>query len=288
MGPTLWTISIAFVILSLTYGVIERIWPAKRAPLLRKQFWVDVAYWFFTPLVSNAVVKLIILGVAIVIILGVFGIRLKEEGYHGFGPVAQWPLWVQGIVLIIGGDFIGYWSHRAFHGRVLWPFHAVHHSAEHVDWLASTRVHPINELGSKICVAIPFFLLGFSAKASGGYAFFLTLMAIGLHLNVNWTYGPLKYVIASPVLHRWHHTREAEAIDTNFAGLLPLWDILFGTFYMPAGKYPTDFGITEPMPDNFFKQLIWPFTVKRPSPSPTPAGEDRGEGAATTADTATL
>jgi sterol desaturase/sphingolipid hydroxylase (fatty acid hydroxylase superfamily) len=37
-------------------------------------------------------------------------------------------------------------------------------------------------------------------------------------------------VIASPRFHRWHHTGEAEARDKNFAGLLPLCDILFGTY----------------------------------------------------------
>jgi len=45
--------------------------------------------------------------------------------------------------------------------------------------------------------------------------------------------GPLRAVLASPRFHRWHHTSAKEGRDKNFAGLLPLWDILFGTYYMP-------------------------------------------------------
>jgi sterol desaturase/sphingolipid hydroxylase (fatty acid hydroxylase superfamily) len=66
-------------------------------------------------------------------------------------------------------------------------------------------------------------------------------------------------VIATPVFHRWHHSRETEALDKNFAGLLPIWDILFGTYYMPRDRWPENFGIHEPMPGGFLAQIWEPF-----------------------------
>ena len=59
-----------------------------------------------------------------------------------------------------------------------------------------------------------------------------------VHANLNWDLGPFRYVIATPVFHRWHHTAPNEGGNTNFAGTFPLWDILFGTFRMPENRLP--------------------------------------------------
>jgi sterol desaturase/sphingolipid hydroxylase (fatty acid hydroxylase superfamily) len=104
----------------------------------------------------------------------------------------------------------------------------------------------------------------------------LTFYAIFLHANVNWDFGPLRSVVATPVFHRWHHSREREAWDKNFAGLLPLWDILFGTYYMPRGRYPENFGINEPMPAGWTGQFVEPFVRlfqprKKVAPAPIDA-----------------
>ena len=81
-----------------------------------------------------------------------------------------------------------------------------------------------------------------------------------VHANLNWTLGPLKYVIATPVFHRWHHTALDRGGDTNFAGTFPIWDILFGTFRMPANELPDDYGAGDPsMPSGFGGQLVHPF-----------------------------
>jgi sterol desaturase/sphingolipid hydroxylase (fatty acid hydroxylase superfamily) len=189
------------------------------------------------------------------------GWRLEKEAIAaGFGPLVQLPLWLQAILILVVGDFIGYWSHRWFHSRRLWKFHAIHHSSTELDWLSSVRLHPVNEVGSRILQAIPFVLLGFSPKAVAAYVPFLTFYAILIHANVSWGFGPLRYVIATPLFHRWHHTSEDEALDKNFAGLLPLWDILFGTLYLPEGKRPTHFGTHDhSVPESFLGQLAYPF-----------------------------
>jgi sterol desaturase/sphingolipid hydroxylase (fatty acid hydroxylase superfamily) len=102
--------------------------------------------------------------------------------------------------------------------------------------------------------------MGYNPTVTLSTAPILTFYAIFLHANVNWDFGPLRSVIATPVFHRWHHSREPEAWDKNFAGLLPIWDILFGTYYMPKGRWPENFGICEPMPKGYLGQLWEPFS----------------------------
>jgi sterol desaturase/sphingolipid hydroxylase (fatty acid hydroxylase superfamily) len=77
---------------------------------------------------------------------------------------------------------------------------------------------------------------------------------------VSWTYGPLRYVFASPAFHRWHHTSEEEGLDKNFAGLFPFIDVIFGTFYMPVERQPQRFGILHnDVPEGLLGQLVYPF-----------------------------
>jgi sterol desaturase/sphingolipid hydroxylase (fatty acid hydroxylase superfamily) len=120
-------------------------------------------------------------------------------------------------------------------------------------------VHPVNHLVTSFLQAAPLVLLGFNPLVTLSTAPFFTLYAIFLHARVNWDFGPLRYVIATPRFHRWHHCRDREAWDKNFAGLFPFWDLLFGTFYMPKGQVPEDFGIHEPMPNHLPGQLWAPF-----------------------------
>lgn len=99
----------------------------------------------------------------------------------------------------------------------------------------------------------------------------LTAYSIFLHANVRWDYGPLRYVIASPRFHRWHHTSQAEGLDRNFAGLFPWIDLAFGTFYMPPGREPEVFGVADGVPAGLLGQLAWPFRRQDDSRSPLAA-----------------
>jgi sterol desaturase/sphingolipid hydroxylase (fatty acid hydroxylase superfamily) len=133
-----------------------------------------------------------------------------------------------------------------------------------VDWLSSVRLHPVNDAVTKIIQVLPLYWMGFNGLALAAFVPLLTFYAILLHANVSWSYGPLRYVIASPVFHRWHHTSQAEGLDTNFAGLFPFIDLLFGTFYMPRGRQPENFGIVgQAVPDGLFPQLMYPFRPRR-------------------------
>jgi sterol desaturase/sphingolipid hydroxylase (fatty acid hydroxylase superfamily) len=262
---------VALVILSVVFLVIERVAARGRGraqPIIRRGWWTDIVYWFATILLTKPLARLlVILPAAILVLAQVVPVETFKLGaYRGFGPLSRQPLWLQTIQIYLIVDLIGYWTHRLFHTGKWWPFHAVHHSSEELDWLGSIRVHPVNDLVNKLAQVTPILLLGFNPVVTLSTAPVLTFYAIFLHANVNWDFGPLRSVIATPVFHRWHHSRDREAWDKNFAGLFPFWDILFGTYYMPRDHWPKNFGINEPMPAGYLGQLWEPFAwLKRGS-----------------------
>ncbi|TDU80705.1 sterol desaturase/sphingolipid hydroxylase (fatty acid hydroxylase superfamily) [Prosthecobacter fusiformis] len=260
MSTSLQNILFGLLFLTVLFLVIERGLGRARGPLLRRGWLTDVGYFFFTPFVTRVLSKAgLILPAALLVWCGVASVEdFRQQSYAGFGPVSRQPLWLQGVQIYLLADLLGYWSHRLFHGGRWWAFHAVHHSSEDLDWLSSIRVHPVNDLVNKFIQVTPLLLLGFNPWVTLSTAPFFTLYAIFLHARVDWDFGPFRYVISTPVFHRWHHSRQREAWDKNFAGLFPVWDLIFGTFYMPRGRVPEDFGITEDFPQHLPGQLWEP------------------------------
>lgn len=259
---TLLSVFFGLLFAAAIFLVIERLLGrGRKQPVLRKGWFTDVIYFFVTPLITKQVIRyaFIIPLVVLVALKLTTADEAKAGLFRGFGPVGAQPLWLQTIEIYVLVDFIAYWVHRLFHRGRWWPFHAVHHSTEDLDWLGSVRVHPVNDLVNKFMQASPLLLLGFNPFVTLSTAPFFTFYAVFLHANVNWDFGPLRRVIATPVFHRWHHSKDREAWDKNFAGLLPLWDILFGTYYMPEGRYPENFGIHDEMPKGFLGQMWRPF-----------------------------
>jgi len=262
MGPRLIPLAAGLLALSAVFFVVERTLGNRRGRSLFRAGWgTDALWWFFVPLAGKWFARTALLLPAALLVL--FGAAraadLRGQTYHGFPPLGAQPVWLQVIQIYLLADFVSYWSHRWFHGGRLWPFHAVHHSSRDLDWLSSVRVHPVNEFGARLCQAVPLLLAGYDPLAAGSAPLFFTLYAILLHADVNWTFGPLRYVIATPVFHRWHHSRDAAARNKNFAGLFPLWDLLFGTFYLPRERMPSNFGTDEPLPASFSGQILYPF-----------------------------
>lgn len=226
---------IAFGVLTLLAWVLARFWPGvPRQKLLRAGFWTDCLYWLWTPILTRTITPIAI-AIAVLPVALLFDTNLRTIA-HGHGPLAALPLWVQGIAIFVLGDFLGYWQHRMFHRTALWRFHAVHHSSAELDWLSSVRLHPVNDVIARLIQAMPLLILGFNTTAVAFYAPFTTFYAIMVHANVNWDLGPFRAVFTSPAFHRWHHTKADEGQDKNFAGGLPLWDILFGTTCRGASR----------------------------------------------------
>jgi sterol desaturase/sphingolipid hydroxylase (fatty acid hydroxylase superfamily) len=232
---------------------------AERLPLLRRGFATDAAYWVFTPIVTRTMTRLATVAVVVPFALIVYGAVDPTLIQQGFGPASRLPYGVQAIAILLLGDFISYWMHRVFHGRRLWRFHAVHHSSEDLDWLSAVRAHPVNDAVMRIATTMPVLALGFAPVAVAAVVPILTLMAIVVHARLDWDWGPFRYVLASPRFHRWHHSDEPAARNSNFAGIFPVWDILFGTWYMPRDRRPSSFGAGEAVPTSLMGQLLFPF-----------------------------
>lgn len=258
---------LGLIVFGALFYTVEKIAGRSRPQaVFRKGYLTDLMYFFTAPLMKVVVKGVIIIPAAVLILLHLTTPEEMRSGlYHGYGPLSRQPGWLQALQIYLLVDFFGYWTHRLFHTGKWWPFHAVHHSSEEVDWLASVRVHPVNELVDRLVQATPVLLLGYNPTLTLATAPLLTLYAITLHANVNWDYGPLRAWISSPVFHRWHHSNEPEAKNKNFAGLLPLWDVLFGTYYMPKERVPANFGIDSPIASGFFGQLWDPFEKLRSS-----------------------
>jgi sterol desaturase/sphingolipid hydroxylase (fatty acid hydroxylase superfamily) len=177
--------------------------------------------------------------------------------------VASQPWWLQAVEVILLSDFLIYWGHRLQH-RVgfLWRFHAVHHSAEHLDWLAARREHPLDTIYTVGLINLPGFILGFPIETLAGFMALRGLWAIYIHSNVRVPIGPLRVLLGSPELHHWHHDRDRDA--GNYANLSPLMDLLFSTYRCPDHE-PEHFGINAPTPGTYLGHLAGPFLTRKPT-----------------------
>ena len=154
--------------------------------------------------------------------------------------------WLQFVEAVLIADMAQYWAHRAAHEvPVLWRFHKVHHSIEEMDWLAAGRLHPFDSVLTRAAAILPLYVLGFSRATFGGYLAFTAFMAIFIHANVRFRFGPLRWVTATPEFHHWHHA--LAPVNKNFAGQLPLLDVVFGTAHLPRGDMPR--GLRHPGAD---------------------------------------
>jgi sterol desaturase/sphingolipid hydroxylase (fatty acid hydroxylase superfamily) len=220
----------------------------------------DLAYWFVVPVFTRFLrIGLLVLGA--VVIFDIHGAQAIIDFFeNGHGPWATLPFWLQVTLYLVISDFLLYWIHRLFHGARMWRYHAVHHSSEHVDWISAARFHPVNLFLGTILVDVTLLLAGIPPSVLGILVPFNIFMSSFVHANLNWTLGPCKYVIASPVFHRWHHTALDRGGSKNFAGTFPIFDLAFGTFYMPENELPDAYGIDDrAFPAGFGAQLVYPF-----------------------------
>jgi sterol desaturase/sphingolipid hydroxylase (fatty acid hydroxylase superfamily) len=247
------------IVIALIFVPIEHLLPLHPQQRVFRRGWLtDLAHYFF----SGILIKLALA----VIIISTMNIGASYVAADFREWVAGLPLWLQVVSVLIIADLGFYTAHRLFHAVPwLWRFHAVHHSIEEMDWLAAHRVHPFDQIVTKSFSLIPIFVLGFSEAALAIFTLLYHWQSLFVHSNVRVKFGPLRWLVASPEFHHWHHANQSEAFDKNFAGQLPLWDVIFGTAHMPKGAMPEKYGVDDPVPHTYLKQFLYPFQR-----SPTP------------------
>ncbi len=179
--------------------------------------------------------------------------------------VADQPIVLQVLEIMLLTDFVQYWFHRLFHEvPFLWRFHAVHHSTTKMDWLASSRMHVFEIIGLRAMTIIPMFTLGFNQQSLSVYILIVLIYASYIHSNVRFNIEWLKPLLVTPRFHHWHHGIEKEAINVNYAIHFSWLDKLFGTYYMPPHQWPKGYGVGgNPVPNGYWKQFLYPFQKKK-------------------------
>lgn len=242
--------AINFALLVLLFVPLERAFQAKSQPIFRPSWPTDLAFFLGQRLLfATAAVSLLAL---------VFEPLSHWELLLGFRHAfSTQPVPLQVVEAFVMGDLCMYWGHRfQHHNAFLWRFHAVHHSSEHLDWLAAHREHPVDGIYTQFWVNLPLHLAGFDLGTVMGILVFRGAWAIFVHSNSRLPLGPLRYLVGSPALHHWHHSKDRHV--GNYANLAPYLDWLFGTYRLPDGE-PLAFGADAPMPKGYLRLLLHPF-----------------------------
>lgn len=173
----------------------------------------------------------------------------------------DWAILSQTILMILIADLFRYWLHRWSHTfEGLWRFHAVHHSVQKLYWLNVGRFHPIDKALQYFCDVLPFVLLGVSEEVLTLYFALYAIKGFFQHSNVDVHLGVLNYIFSGPELHRWHHSKKVSESNSNYGNNLIIWDILFGSYFLPADNRVGEIGLLNPnYPTGFWKQLCAPF-----------------------------
>lgn len=243
------------LVLGLVFIPVEALFPLRVQKVLREGWQIDLAHFF----VSHAGVQLLSFAALIPAqVLFAWTIQLEYQK-----SVAAQPIWLQVLEMVVLVDLATYWIHRAFHQIPwLWNFHVIHHSSLKMDWLAGSRMHPLDVVVTRAVAFLPVFILGFAAPALYAYLALVSFHAVFIHANVRWRFPYLRWLITTPEYHHWHHTSDEEGIDKNFVSFLPMWDVLFGTAHQPD-YWPKNYGTKNFQPPaTYLGHVLYPFRRK--------------------------
>ena len=246
------------VVLAIVFA-LERLVPFERAWMrTRRELWVDVLH----ALLSTTLVAALVQGLA-------------TDHFARFA-LTLWPrslpLAAQVLLALALGELGNYWLHRLEHEHaLLWRLHALHHAQPRVDALGVMRNHPLDVALTVALASFPAVLLGASTEVLFALAALTSAHAPLQHANVELRLGPLRHLLNTAEIHRWHHARALAEANGNYAPMLLVWDLVFGTHLrFPPEHAPPIVGLPagapeERMPERYLAHLRWPFRRDRPS-----------------------
>jgi len=178
------------------------------------------------------------------------------------------------MVLFVCGDFALYWAHRAHHTfSVIWPLHAVHHSAEVLSPITAYRLHPLSAAVNASFVTVVVgslygMLVGvFDPEATiveiagaNAIVVIINLTLTNFHHSHIWvSFGPFwERLVISPAQHQVHHSTAPVHYNKNFGQTLAIWDWLFGTLYLTSKNEDLRFGLSDQADAPLMTQRLWP------------------------------
>jgi len=257
-------------LLAAIFVPLERLFPLRRQKIFRRQIGVDAAYYFI-----NGLVPALLLGAPMALVV-LAAHKIIPGGVRE--QIASAPMWARAAAAMVVGETAYYWAHRLSHEiPLLWRFHAIHHSAEAIDFMVSSRAHPLDFIWSRLVMLTPLYALGLvdTMRFSDGLIpvmilIFGSLWGFFVHANLRWRLGPFEWLLATPGFHHWHHTMGMQR-NYNYAAIFPWLDRIFGSHYLPK-DWPTQYGVAEPTAATLFGQLMQPLEHPRAAPLPDAPG----------------
>lgn len=260
---------IALGVISLLTMTLERLFPKREQAQFRPDLWSDFVHLVF----NGHFLGVMLYGLGRKFLAPYFDAGIAAMGWTGAvyrNAAEAWPIWAQIIVSLLVIDFMQWCVHNLLH-RVpaLWELHKTHHSVKNgeMDWIVAFRFQWTEVVVYRVIQYLPLAYFGFGYEAVMVHAIFGTLIGHLNHANLDWDWGPLRYVLNNPKMHIWHHDYEGDAKTTvNFGIIFSMWDYLFGTAKVPA-QDPPRIGFTgvETFPRDFFAQSLWPLQLWVPA-----------------------
>ena len=250
---SLWLQAYALVLVLMAVGaLLERRWPAALLQSRSGQR-LNMVYAGLYLALTEAVKPLTAMAsVAIVNALGGGMVVLVSRGW---GALASF------VIVLLTIDLLEYAFHRLQHTwPVLWKLHSLHHSAVDFNVTVTLRHHWLEVL-IKGCLLYP--LVGVLFKVEpwivGATSFVFMFGNAFAHLNLHVDLGRYVTWFNNPQYHRLHHSIRAEHLNHNFTQLLPLWDHLFGTLWVPAKHEWPATGLDDgAQPRSLLGAISWP------------------------------
>lgn len=171
------------------------------------------------------------------------------------------PFWLALALFVLAMDLGEFLFHRAQHTvPFLWAMHALHHSDPDMSALTTQR----HFWGDSILKSLTIWpaaamLISPTPEIVAGYGV-IGLWHFFAHARLDANFGRWSWLINSPAYHRRHHSTLPEHYNSNFAGLFPIYDVIFGTYHRPEGFPPTGL---DSKPGSLREVLVWPLREVR-------------------------
>lgn len=163
-------------------------------------------------------------------------------------PMTAWWAWVAVFFL---EDLTYYWFHRLSHERRFWwAAHVNHHSSQHYNLSTALRQTWTGGVNGSWLLWLPLAFVGFPPPMIAIEKSVSLIYQFWIHTEaIRRLPEPLEYVLNTPSHHRVHHARNPRYLDSNYAGILIIWDRLFGTFVAEEEAEPPRYGIVKNLGD---------------------------------------
>lgn len=243
--------------------IFEEVNPLKKHwKVSKKEMVTDLKHLFISTLIFDAV------GKALAVALMLF---IQDRFFGVFGFWDSLPFLMSFVIANLVGELFPYLYHRVSHkgnqhyflSLLLWKIHSIHHLPVSLNWFKTNRIHPVNIFLNTFLKFFPLLLLGFSEEIVFLTGVLHVVVAYLSHANILTKTGWLDYVVVTPQVHQFHHSTKLEEAK-NFGNILPVWDLVFGTYYNAkrtvenVGISPEDH-FSYPDSERFEQQLIYPF-----------------------------